>query len=62
MLLVKVHRFINKVQPLNTYNLSIPEYYYYQITFDPVKFTYMFNEYDVALYNGNNGFIKYRCY
>lgn len=51
----KVHKFINKVQPLNKYNLSIPEYYYYQITFDPVKFTYMFNEYDVALYNGNNG-------
>ena len=51
----KVHKFINKVQPLDTYNLSIPEYYYYQITFDPVNFTYMFNEYDVSLYSANNG-------
>ena len=51
----KIHKFVNKIQPLNTYNLSVPEYYYYQLTFDPIKFTYMFNKYDINLYSANSG-------
>ena len=51
----KTHKFINKVQPLDTYNLSVPDYYYYQIIFDPINFTYVFNEFDTTLYSSNNG-------
>ena len=51
----KVHKFINKIQPANTYDLSAPDYFYYQLIFDPIDFTYVFNEFDTTLYAGNNG-------
>jgi hypothetical protein len=51
----KVHKFINKIQPANTYDLSVPDYFYYQLIFDPIDFTYVFNEFDTTLYAANNG-------
>ena len=51
----KIHKFINKVQPANTFNLNTPDYYYYQMILDPIKFTYVFNEFDLTTYNSNNG-------
>ena len=33
----------------------MPDYYYYQIILDPIKFTYVFNEFDLTTYNANNG-------
>ena len=51
----KTHKFINKVQPLNTYTLSIPDYYYYQLIFDQINYTYIFNQFDLTQFASNNG-------
>jgi len=51
----KIHKFTNKPQPVNGFDLSIPDYFYYQIIFDPINYTYMFNEFDTSLYAGTNG-------
>ena len=56
----KIHKFINKVQPVATngtplYNLKAEDYNYYQLIFDPLKLTYVFNAFDKTLYSGNNG-------
>ena len=51
----KTHKFINKIQPANTYNLNLPDYYYYQLILDPLNFTYIFNEFDLTTYSSNNG-------
>ena len=51
----KTHKFINKVQPNNTYNINTPDYYYYQMILDPINFTYVFNEFDLTTYSGNDG-------
>ena len=51
----KIHKFINKVQPANTYTLSIPDYYYYQIIFDPIKYTYIFNQFDLTQFAATDG-------
>ena len=53
----KVHKFINKPQPAppNGYRISTPDYFYYQIMFDPVNFTYVFNEFDSTIYGSTNG-------
>jgi|TARA_R110000744_G_scaffold114465_1_gene214074 hypothetical protein len=49
------HKFINKVQPAQKFDISAPDYFYYQIIFDPINFTYVFNEFDTTLYSANNG-------
>tara|TARA_R110000744_G_scaffold134251_7_gene243189 strand:+ start:602 stop:1543 length:942 start_codon:yes stop_codon:yes gene_type:complete len=51
----KTHKFINKPQPTNGFNLSSPDYYYYQIIFNPIKYTYVINEFDTSLYAATNG-------
>jgi len=51
----KTHKFINKVQPANTYTLSIPDYYYYQLIFDPIKYTYIVNQFDLTQFAANDG-------
>ena len=51
----KTHKFINKPQPANTYKISNPDYFYYQLIFDPINFSYVVNEFDLTLYGGNNG-------
>ena len=51
----KTHKFINKPQPVNGFNLSSPDYYYYQIIFNPIKYTYVINEFDTSLYAATNG-------
>ncbi|HIF02347.1 MAG TPA: hypothetical protein EYQ84_03105 [Nitrospinaceae bacterium] len=51
----KTHKFINKPQPVNGFNLSSPDYYYYQIIFNPIKYTYVINEFDTSLYATTNG-------
>tara|TARA_Y100000310_G_C20688781_1_gene820848 strand:- start:2596 stop:3543 length:948 start_codon:yes stop_codon:yes gene_type:complete len=53
----KVHKFINKPQPPppSGYRLSTPDYFYYQIMFNAINFTYVFNEFDPTLYSATNG-------
>ena len=55
----KTHKFINKVQPGiatgKAFDLNTTDYYYYQIIFDPLNYTYVFNEFDTTLYAATNG-------
>jgi len=53
----KIHKFINKPQPAGSsgYRLSAPDYFYYQIMFDPINFTYVFNYFDTTTYGSTNG-------
>ena len=52
----KVHRFINKPQPVDgngnpVYTLNGQDYFFYRITFERSNFTYKFREYEQGLWS-----------